>query len=284
MRELFYSNGVDIFGPVSLEEFSKNRYYKSTLIWYEDLPGWVNIGDCAELRHLIGTMSTPSVDDPVPKSLPNLTPPLGPIEPVKSNRKYIFIAASLFVVLLILATVYFNSRVKPGESTTPVAADTATTHKDTVAVVDSNALKEAAIKEMAAKAEEKKVYRKNWEKFIIAKPNEYTQREIGGIDDLKVIVSNNTPYKIDNLMVKVSYVKANGEAYQHEVMEFDNIEANENKELFAPKSDRGVKVTCAIISVRSSEMNFCINKEDKDFRKKKGEDPFQCENPSEIKK
>jgi hypothetical protein len=276
MKEIFYSNGVDIFGPVTTEEFCKNRYYKSTLIWYEGLNGWVNIGDCEDLRHLVGTMSTPALDSGTPHSLPNLTPPLTKKTKVKGgNRKYVIMALLLFLILMALIAYYFNSRIDKTENVVPpVVADTVVI-VDT-AILDSSLMREKAAIEKTRLETEMKTYRMNWEKFITAVPNDYKQKEIGGIDDLKVIVRNNSPYKIDNLVVKVSYVKANGDNYQTEMMEFDNIDANGSKELFAPKSDRGVKVSCSIMSVKSTAMNLCLDKRDKNFAKKKGEDPFMC--------
>jgi len=278
MKEIFYSNGVDIFGPVSLEEFCKNRYYKSTLIWYEGLPAWVNIGDCDDLKHLIGTMSTPSLNNNTPHSLPNLTPPLNKagLPERGNNKKYVAVVMILFVLLLLLIAYYFNTKVNPASEPLPPVSQDTTIVSDTI-VLDSNAMREAEIVKKAQAEAEMKTYRINWEKFITAMPNDYKQKEIGGIDDLKIIVNNNSPYKIDNMKVKVSYVKSNGANYQTELMEFDNIEANDKKELFAPKSDRGVKVSCTIVAIKSHAMNICLDKKDKNYAKQTGEDPFKCQ-------
>lgn len=274
MKEIFYSNGVDIFGPVSLHEFCSNRYYKSTLIWYEGLTGWVNIEDCDDFKHLIGTMPTPALDSVTPQPLPDIAPPLSKrtVPARSSNRKYMVIALILFLTLLGLSAYYFNSRVD-NSSEAAMASDTM---QSSTPVIDSVATREAELVRKAQLETEMKTHRMNWEKFIIAVPNDYKQRDIGGIDDLKVIVKNTSPYTIDKVSVKVSYIKANGDVYQTEMLQFDNVPANDNKELFAPKSDRGVKVTCTIIAVTSQEMNFCMDKADKDFSKKTGEDPFKC--------
>lgn len=276
MKELFYSNGVDIFGPVSLHEFCQNRYYKSTLIWYEGLSGWINIGDCEDLRHLIGTMPTPALDTAIPHSLPNLTPPLSKVQtgPAASgNRKYVALAGAMVIILLGLITYYFNHKVNPVDHSAVKAADTVPLSQPTIDTAAT--LQAEMLKKVKAEAE-MKTYRMNWEKFITTVPNDYKQKDIGGIDDLKVLVKNNSPYTIDKVVVKVSYVKANGSNYQTEIMEFDNIEPNTNKELFAPKSDRGVKVNCSILSVRSDAMNLCLDKREKGFARKTGEDPYLC--------
>ncbi len=275
MREIFYSNGVDIFGPVTIEEFSKNRYYKSTLVWYEGMAGWTNIGDCEEFRHLIGTMSTPVLDSSVPHSLPNLTPPLTKKEKPASrkSRRYLAVALILFLLALAFTGYYFNNRMKPSEPVKPALSDTI---QASPPVVDSNAMKQAAIVKQAQLEAEKKTYRLNWEKFIIALTNDYKQKEIGGIDDLKMIVKNNSPYKIDNVKLKVMYVKANGDVHQTETMEFDNIDPNTSKELFAPKSERGVKVKWSILSVRSEAMNLCADKTAANYGRDDTEDRYKC--------
>jgi hypothetical protein len=278
MKEIFYSNGIDIFGPVSLHEFSQNRYYKSTLIWFEGLSGWVNIAECDDLKHLIGTMPTPALDQAVPHSLPNLTPPLSKKESVKgrpANRQYFFIAAALIVVLLALVTYYFNTRLQP-VSQQITGQPVAEIGQENTPTIDTNATREAERVKKAAAEAEKKTYRMNWEKFVVAATNDYKQKDIGGIDDLKVIIRNTSPYKIDQVVVKVLYVKANGSTYQTEMLTFDNVEANSNKELFAPKSDRGVKVNCSIQLLKSESMNICLDKRDKNFAARKGEDAFRC--------
>ncbi len=269
MKDLFYSNGMDIFGPVSVEEFSKNRYYKSTLIWYEGLAGWINIGDSQELKHLIGTMSTPALDTGLPQSLPNSTPPLTEVVAKHTNNlnKYSILVVLLLVLFLIAYFYNKNSKPDTGNMMVPVISNND-------AGSDTLAANEAEIIKNASTDAEMKTYRLNWEKFIIAIPNDFKQKNLGGIEDLKIIVKNNSPYLIDSLMVKVIYLKANDEVYQTEMIRFDNIALNSSKELFAPSSDRGVKVHCTIISIHSGSMNLCCNKIN---IAKKGEDFCRCQ-------
>lgn len=277
MKELFYSNGIDIFGPVDIEEFSKNRYYKSTLIWYEGLSGWINIADCQELKHLIGTMSTPSIDTGLQHSLPNATPPLTQQKQDKVNgiKRYLVIASALVLLLVLLTVYYFNTKSMDAATTEPSNGMVMSTPNDSTPM-DTAKLRQAKAETAIALNAEIKTYRLNWSKFIIATTNDYSANELGGISDLKIILKNNCPFKIDHAQVQVNYLKANGTVYHTERLDFDNLDAKTSKELFAPNSDRGVTVACSILVVKSADLNLCYDKTANNFKSLTGEDPYRC--------
>ncbi len=266
MKALFYSNGMDVFGPVSIEEFSKNKYYKSTLIWYEGLTGWVPISDFQELKHLIGTLSAPALDQVMELSTPGLTPPLSktgtlPVNPVKRSMRGLWLII-LFIGCILPAYYLYKLSIPDSETIAVPSVNTA------------SAVKEAEIIRQVSTETEMKTYRMNWAKFITVAPNDYKSNMLVGIEDLKITVKNNSPYILDSMKVKVSYLKANGDVYQTEVLEFGNVGANTSKPLYAPNSNRGVKVSCSIMSLHSHAMKLCFVKKDKD--KVTGEDPYLC--------
>jgi hypothetical protein len=113
----------------------------------------------------------------------------------------------------------------------------------------------------------------NWSKFITAGPNDFKSNLLVGIEDLKITVNNNSPYLLDSMRVKVAYLKANGDIYQTEILEFENVDPNGSKSLYAPNSNRGVKVSCTVISVHSNAMKLCYDKKNKGT----GEDPYLCQ-------
>ena len=276
MKALFYSNGIDIFGPVNLSEFSENRYYKSTLIWYEGLKGWVNIADCDELKHLIGTMATPAIDAGLQHALPNATPPLTS-QVANTNRglkRSLLIAALLLILLGILT--FYNYNLNPATAGNTVNATIAL--PNAIDTLPQDTAKQRKLKHdaMIAKQAEIKTYRINWSKFIIATTNDYSANELGGISDLKIHLKNNCPYKIDHAQVQVNYLKANGTVYHTERLDFDNLEAKTSKEVFAPNSDRGVSIACSVIIIKSTALNLCCDKTAKNFKKLTGEDPYRC--------
>ncbi|MDI1234237.1 MAG: hypothetical protein PSX81_08145 [bacterium] len=276
MKQLFYSNGIDVFGPVDLQEFSKNRYYKSTLIWYEGLEVWVNINDCDELKHLIGTMATPSIDIAVAHSLPDLTPPLTKqLNTPKNKVKRYAIISSVIVTLIVLLSFYYWN-IKPTNAAPVALEEGALPIEPKMIPIDSVELLKKQEAETIRKSAEIKTYRMNWSKFVSATTNEYKSNELGGISDLKILLKNNCPYKIDYVLVQVNYLKQNGSVYLTEMLDFNNIEANTSSELFAPNSDRGVKISCSIKAIRSEGLNLCFDKTAKNFKKLASEDPYQC--------
>lgn len=267
IKELYYSNGHDVFGPVSFDEFCKNRYYKSTMIWYEGLPGWINIADCKELEHLIGTMSSAYIDQAIPNSLNTVTPPLSKTTYSRKAdfSRYVAVILVLTGILFFLAIQYFTTSMESERLETLAA-----TMKDSL----NPAVKQIA--QTAGMESEKKTYRINWQQFIKAAPSELRKVEIGGIKDLSIALLNNSPFFVDSVRVKLNYIKANGDVYQSELLRFDNIDAKGKKELFAPDSKRGVRVDCVIEALYSSEMNLCLDKTSKQYTDKPGEDVHLC--------
>jgi len=276
MKALFYSNGIDVFGPVDITEFSKNKYYKSTLIWYEGLKGWVNIAECKDLKHLIGTMATPSIDGDIQHALPNITPPLTLLvaNTNKGLKRSLLIAALLLLLLGILS--FYNFNLKP--ATAGNTENASIVLPNAIDTLPQDTAKQRKLKHdaMIAKQAEIKTYRINWSKFVIPTTNAYSANELGGISDLKILLKNNCPYKIDHAQVQVNYLKANGTVYHTERLDFDNLDAKSSKEVFAPNSDRGVKISCSVIVIKSTALNLCCDKTAKDFKKLIGEDPYRC--------
>lgn len=272
IKELYYSNGMDIFGPVSVEAFSKNRYYRSTLIWYEGLSGWLSIEDCNELKHLIGTMHAPGLDSKAQTAKGGSTPPLSKILPKAISKRMFYglsiLGLMLTVLLAVQLTAYFNSNRDNNAAEQPFnSADsmqTGSTEQDTLLAVQQEA--------------EKKTYRLNWSAFVAAAPKDFKQANImGGISNLVLRLTNKSPYAIDSAKVLVSYIKKNGEVFKTETMQFDHIGGNSNKELYAPESKKGVKVQCKIVNLVSREMDLCYSANTHSKVKVGVEDSCRCQ-------
>lgn len=277
IKELFYSNGFDIYGPISYADFCENKYYKSTMIWYEGISGWINICEVEELKHLVGNIATPNFDSIQPQKTNDLTPPLSKkinsvtVSP-KNNNKTLLMAGFILVAILFIWLIFNKKDNSENNLQANNIADSVTINKpdsikeilpiDTVAIINDATLDA-----------EKKTHRINWEKFITVKANNYRIKELGGIDDLKIMVTNTSPYKIDFIKIYVEYLKPNKDTAQTEILELYNVKANETKEIFAPDSKRGNSIQTSFINIKSYGMNFCWDKKSKN---KKGDDPFKC--------
>ena len=60
--------------------------------------------------------------------------------------------------------------------------------------------------------------------YVTAERNEYTYNEMGEISNLKISVTNSTDYVLDNVRVKVIYIKANGEVWDSKMVDFNMID------------------------------------------------------------
>ena len=100
-------------------------------------------------------------------------------------------------------------------------------------------------------------YRNSWKNYISASNNQYTRSEIGGIYDLAVIVYNETDQLIDEVQVRVDYLKSSGAVFKSETVSVTNIGPASTKSVSAPNSERGTSVKMEIISIAAKSFHFC---------------------------
>jgi hypothetical protein len=56
MRKYFYTNGVEKFGPFSIEELKNQKLTRETKIWYFGLKDWTILSDIEELKPLVNSI------------------------------------------------------------------------------------------------------------------------------------------------------------------------------------------------------------------------------------
>jgi hypothetical protein len=52
MKQFFYSDGTNTFGPFSIEELKGKGITGETMIWYEGMNGWTRAGEVPELKDI----------------------------------------------------------------------------------------------------------------------------------------------------------------------------------------------------------------------------------------
>lgn len=104
-----------------------------------------------------------------------------------------------------------------------------------------------------------KQIRNNWKEYINVSPNEYKYFDMGGVENLKIICKNGTPYKLDVVYVDICYVIDDGTCYKMEQLTFNNVPANSEMSLDAPNSSRGKKIDLDILEIYSNDLNFLYN-------------------------
>lgn len=96
--------------------------------------------------------------------------------------------------------------------------------------------------------------------LVTANTNQYTIHGWGGISNLDVMVTNNSNFSLDEVMVEVAYIKKNGGVFNVERLEIKNIGPNDTKSVSAPDCNRGKTVQVNINSITSKQLNLCYDK------------------------
>lgn len=125
-------------------------------------------------------------------------------------------------------------------------------------IIDAdNKAKEAQEQDMREAEENRKAgIRDNISSWVKLSRSDYRYSEFGGISDLSITVTNTTEFLLDEVTVKVSYIKANGELWKDEYLTFSMVEPNSSKKQRAPESERGTNVEYELVSVKSTGLNL----------------------------
>lgn len=248
MKQYYYSNDKEVQkGPFTFDELLKENIKKNTLIWHADMTDWQKAEDIEELRNYF---LTPPPIDKTPPPL-NIDIPKDKSSQIKSKKElqtiiYVLIGAGVFLLIVFLLS-YFNASKHDAVEKAKI---------ETVNDIENQMLQIEEEKKNAEEKNKKKI-RNNFFNYIIASRSTFMYKEIGGISDLYITITNNTDYKLDNVEVLVSYIKTNGQVYKNETIQFNNISSQSWQKLKAPNSDRGTGVEYTIISIISTELNFC---------------------------
>jgi hypothetical protein len=92
--------------------------------------------------------------------------------------------------------------------------------------------------------------------YVKANGSEYTYSALGGISNFSVTVTNETKFTIDNVRVKIIYIKSNGETWKEEFLSFNYLSPYESRKIKAPDSERGTKLEYQIVSIASNELSL----------------------------
>lgn len=94
------------------------------------------------------------------------------------------------------------------------------------------------------------------ENYIDLVAGKYTKGIFGGISSFPVTVTNNSPVKMDLVVVSVDYIQNNEKIFKTENISFNDLEPNETVTIKAPKSSRGVKTTTRIRVINSRQIDL----------------------------
>lgn len=80
--------------------------------------------------------------------------------------------------------------------------------------------------------------------------NDYKKVPFGGIRNLQLTVTNHGNTELDNVIVELQYLKPNEQPLRTENIRFTSIAANESSTVRIPDTNRGIKVSYKIISIK----------------------------------
>jgi hypothetical protein len=102
---------------------------------------------------------------------------------------------------------------------------------------------------------EKKAVKKNINDLIKV-VEDYKVGAFGGLNDIQLQVTNNSPYPVDVIVVEVKYLLANKKEFKTENVYFKNVAPGITMSKEAPKSPRGIKVASKVALITSKALGM----------------------------
>ena len=256
MRKYFIHNGETENGPFDIEQLKLMQIKSETPIWYEGIQNWTIASNVEELKAIIISTSTPPKFENFSQQNTNINPPkfnqtqqqkIIEKEPKKKNiiGNVLFgigVIGAIFIVGAI-AISFFSQPNEAEEQLMNIQSDSIIKEDERARINAQN-------------TEKNKNYRNNWQDYISVSTNQFSYYEIGGIENLQIIATNKTEYKIDEITINVCYEIDNGSCYKTEEVTIYNIPAKSQKSENAPNSNRGKNVSLNIVGIYSDKMNF----------------------------
>lgn len=235
-------------GPYTLEQLRLDRLKSTDLVWLQGYStNWMLAGEIEELKDLVdGGLAKSEIPHKLSASLN-----ADHLEKSTKTRWYKIALSASVLAILILGGVLVKKSFEPeaveikGVSINPHGSE---------AVTNSENFQNALSKEfIPVEAKPKKVKPKELKKMVSAQVNNYEVKILGGIKDLEITVQNFSDHLLDEVTLKVDYLKPKGEIINSEMITIKDIKAGEAKTIEVPPSSRGVKVNYAITDIVSKE-------------------------------
>jgi len=94
------------------------------------------------------------------------------------------------------------------------------------------------------------------EDYVDLVTGRYSTGVFGGISSFPVSLTNNSPVKLDIVVVNIDYIQSNEKIFKTESLTFNDLEPGETVTLKAPKSTRGIKINTKIHIVNLRQMDL----------------------------
>ena len=268
MKQYYTHDGDRILGPYAVNELKNLVITGSTPIWYEGLPDWTTASNVPALIPYItlGSGGPPPIKKQTEEPLPPDQQP-GYKTAAKSNYTVFWVVLITLFAILAAGLWWY---VKEDGVETPIGVVGGKTQEELdKEFIASQEKEERRIKEELI-FKKKQKHRKNWKRYVKVSATYDPMNFLGGLENIKVTVKNSSEYMLDNVQVRLKYIKKDGEMWDAEALSIQGIEAKSTKVVDAPESFRGRSVEVSFTSIRSEEWNFCYP------GKGKPDDPDYC--------
>lgn len=234
MKKYYLHDGVQQQGPFDINELKSKNISKNSQIWCDGILDWMHAWKIPELSELIN--STPPVFNKQTTNFSGNQLQHNRIiesNATKNNSSFgkkllTFLAA----VVLILVGLYVYSQLQNNNTVQ---------NKETLQTIVDR---------------QKEQVRNNISSYVTVGSSSYNYRLIGGISNLSLIVTNNSGYMLDDVKVKLSYIKADGTLWKDIDVDFTYVEGNHNMTIKIPDTDRGISIKYQIVSIKSTSLGL----------------------------
>jgi hypothetical protein len=98
--------------------------------------------------------------------------------------------------------------------------------------------------------------RKNIYEQVRAEPSAYKVGVFGGVSDLDITLVNTSLYALDQVAVEVKYYGMEKKLVKSQTIIFNNVPPGKRRTLEVPKTNRGITIECAIVSINSKALGL----------------------------
>lgn len=260
MSAYFLHDGRNERGPFTIEFLKKEKLTRNTPIRKKDSDNWMPAEKFHELKELVASKKIKHLKDILPVISEGYTH-------LRKNNPGLLYGVMLALVLLASFSTYSIRRTVTSRITEPVQQIQSMPAAAVTATL-TNAPKDELPKPLEVKTtvppfilkkekeSKEKTTRLRWNKLITASNSNYGIGVLGGIKDLHVTLTNHTDYPIDEAVLKVTYIKANGGVWKSVPVNIFDVPAHDSKEEPVADVGRGKKVKVSIEKIVSKKMKF----------------------------
>jgi hypothetical protein len=251
MNTFFIHDGRNEVGPFTLDVLKGQIISRNTPVRHEGSDQWMPAEKIAGLKEIVLPRKIKRPKDIVPVIMERAAD-------FRQRRPRTAYAILFCIALIAGVSLYsLDNKVstalpKAGIDLLPAPAQTAAN----APLLATGVIPKKEEKKESPKSDKEKAARLRWNKLFSASNSNYGIGLLGGIKDLKVVVTNRSDYPVEEAVAKLTYIKANGEVWKTKLVTVYGVPANDSKEQSVPDVSRGKKVTITLHKIVSKKMKF----------------------------